>query len=77
MDKPCIYEICIEGQLTDRWSDWFNGLAIHYDSDRKTTLSGTLVDQAALIGVLNKLQALNLMVISVKRLNPANQGLGW
>jgi hypothetical protein len=72
MDKPRIYEICVEGQLTDRWSDWFNGLAIHYDSDGKTTLSGTLVDQAALIGVLNKLQALNLMVISVKRSNPAD-----
>ncbi len=70
MDKPSIYEICVEGQLTDRWSDWFNGLAIHYDSDGKTTLSGPLADQAALIGVLNKIQALNLTLISVNRLSP-------
>ena len=70
MNKPCIYEICVEEQLTDRWSDWFNGLVIHYDSDGKTTLSGTLADQAALIGVLNKIQALNLTVISAKMSNP-------
>ena len=70
MDKLCIYEIRVEEQLTDRWSDWFNGLVIHYDSDGKTTLSGPLVDQAALLGVLNQIQALNLSVISVKRSYP-------
>ncbi len=70
MDKPTIYEIRVEGQLTDRWADWFNGLMIHYDSDGKTTLSGPLIDQAALLGVLNKIQALNLTVISVYRSSP-------
>ena len=67
MDKPCNYEICVEGQLTDRWSDWFNGLVIHNDTDGKTTLSGPLGDQAALIGVLNRIQSLNLVLISVNR----------
>ena len=70
MDKLCIYEIRVEEQLTDRWSDWFNGLVIHYDSDGKTTLSGPLVDQAALLGVLNQIQALNLTLISVYRSSP-------
>ena len=70
MNKPCIFEICVEGQLTGNWSDWFNGLVIHYDSDGKTTLSGRLVDQAALIGLLNKIQALNLTLISVYRSSP-------
>ena len=67
MGKPCIYEIRIEGHLTNRWSDWFDGLAIHHDLNGVTTLSGPLSDQAALLGVLNQLQSLNLTVISVKR----------
>jgi hypothetical protein len=67
MDEPNIYEIRVEGQLTDRWSDWFEGLAIHNATNGETTLSGMLADQAALLGVLNKIQALNLTVVSVNR----------
>ena len=67
MDKSCIYRIRVEGHLADRWSDWFEGLAIHNDLNGETTLSGPLSDQAALFGVLNKIQALNLTLISVKR----------
>jgi len=69
MDKLCIYEIRVEGHLTDCWSDWFEGLAIHNDSTGLTRLSGPLPDQAALIGVLTKIQALNLTLISVERVN--------
>ncbi|MHB8114022.1 MAG: hypothetical protein ACYDHA_11265 [Bellilinea sp.] len=72
MNNPCAYEIRIEGHLTDQWSDWFNGLAINFDSDGKTTLSGMLADQSALLGVLNKIHALNLTIISVKRSDPEN-----
>ena len=67
MGKPCIYEIRIEGHLTDRWSDWFEGLAINNNSNGETILSGPLSDQSALLGVLNKIQALNLTFISVSR----------
>jgi hypothetical protein len=70
LDDPCTYEICVEGQLTDRWSDWFEGLSIHSSANGETTLRGLLADQAALFGVLHKIQALNLAVISVKRLRP-------
>ena len=70
MDRPHIYEIRVEGQLTDRWSHWFDGLAIHNDSRDETTLSGLFIDQAALFGVLTKLQALNLILISVNRATP-------
>jgi hypothetical protein len=73
MDKLCIYEIRVEGHLTDRWSDWFEGLVIRNDSSGETTLSGTLTDQAALLGVLNKIQALNLPLISVNRLPLSNE----
>jgi hypothetical protein len=67
MDRLWSYTIRVEGRLTDRWSDWFEGLAIHNDSNGETTLSGVLADQAALLGVLNKIQALNLTLISVHR----------
>ena len=68
MDTPCCYEICIEGHLTDRWSDWFEGLTIRNDTNGKTTLRGSFVDQAALFGILNKIHALNLTLLSVNRL---------
>lgn len=70
MDKTCIYEIRVEGHITDRWSDWFEGLAIRDDPNGETTMSGKLADQAALMGVLNKIHALNLILISVTRSIP-------
>jgi hypothetical protein len=72
MNNSSLYEITIEGYLPDSCSDWFEGMAVHYDTERKTTSIGHLADQAALIGVLNKLQSLNLIVISVERSMPAN-----
>jgi hypothetical protein len=71
MDIPSVYEIRVEGHLTDRWADWFEGLAIRNDRDGETTLSGLLVDQAALFGALAKLHDLSLILISVQRLSSA------
>jgi hypothetical protein len=70
MNEPCCYKIRIEGHLTDRWSEWFEGLAIRNDPNGETTLSGIVSDQAALFGLLNKVQALNLVLISVNRSSP-------
>ncbi len=70
MDKPCFYEIRIEGQLTERWSDWLGGLALCAEAGGQTTLRGPLPDQAALLGVLGQLHALNLTLISVQRTSP-------
>lgn len=67
MNNMYIYEIWVEEHLTDRWSDWFEELAINNDLNGETILSGLLTDQAALFGVLNKIHALNLTLISVKR----------
>jgi hypothetical protein len=67
MDTPCLYEIRVAGHLTDRWTDWFDGLAIRNDPKGDSILSGWLADQAALFGVLSKIQALNLTLISVQR----------
>ena len=70
MDAPYFYEIRVDGHLTDRWSDWFDGLAIRNDPNGETILSGIIIDQAALFGALSKLHALNLTLISVNRLSP-------
>jgi hypothetical protein len=67
MDKPYIYEIRVEGHLTNRWSEWFEGLTIHNATNGETILSGSITDQAALFGALNKIHALNLTLISVSR----------
>jgi hypothetical protein len=68
-----MYEIRVEGHLTDRWSDWFDRLAIRNDPNGETILSGLLVDQAALFGALTKIHALNLTLISVNRSNPCEK----
>jgi hypothetical protein len=67
MDTLHVYEIRVEGHLADRWSDWFEGLAICNDPDGEVTLTGPLTDQAALFGVLTKIHDLNLILISVYR----------
>jgi hypothetical protein len=68
MNESCIYEIRVEGHLTERWSDWFEGLRIHNEIGEETVLSGSFVDQAALFGALTKIHSLNLTLVSVNRL---------
>ena len=65
MDKSCIYEIHVEGHLTDSWSDWFDGLAIRNEPSGETILTGLVTDQAALYSVLIKIHNLNLILVSV------------
>ena len=66
-NKPQMYKIHIQGKLSDRWSDWLDGLTIEAQSDEETILSGILPDQSALLGVLGKIHALNLKITLVKR----------
>jgi hypothetical protein len=67
MDTSFTYEIRVEGQLDNRWADWFDGLTIRCDGSDGTILTGTLTDQAALFGVLTKIHNLNLILVSVSR----------
>jgi hypothetical protein len=61
------YEIRVQGHLDQRWSEWFDGLAITYDADEDTRLCGPLTDEAALHGVLIKVRNLALPLLAVKR----------
>jgi hypothetical protein len=60
-------EIRVQGQLDKRWSEWFEGLAITHREEDETVLSGPVTDQAALYGLLAKLGALGLPLLSVRR----------
>ena len=66
---PAYYEIRVEGILHERWSDWFEGMRIETVGDA-TVLSGTLPDQSALHGILDKVRDLGLTVINVRRVLP-------
>ena len=61
------YEIKIEGLLDPRWSDWFAGLKLTDLEGGETLISGSLPDQVALHGVLERVRDLNLKLISVTR----------
>jgi hypothetical protein len=75
MVKPEVYEIRIEGSLSDRWSHWFEGFSITQGTENETILTGNLRDQADLHGVLMKIRDLRLVLISVNRiLQPENEG---
>jgi hypothetical protein len=68
LDQPETYRIEIEGRLDEDWSDWFDGLIISTEDKEgipTTTLTGAVVDQAALHGILNRIWNLSLKVISV------------
>ena len=60
-------EIRVKGRIDERWSDWFDDLTITHTDQDETILSGTVVDQAALYGLLAKLRDLGLPLLSVTR----------
>jgi hypothetical protein len=65
------YQIRIKGHLPDHWSDWFDGLTLTLDTERgETILSGPVVDQAALHGLLNKVRDLGLTLLAVNQIEP-------
>ncbi len=63
-DEACTYRIQIKGRLDRKWEDWFGGFEITY-TDGDTVLQGTVPDQAALHGILTKVNGLGLTLISV------------
>ncbi len=62
-----VYEIRVEGHLGDSWSPWFEGMAIRHTEGGETVLTGSLVDQTALHGVLMKVRDLGLPLVTVQR----------
>ena len=68
--EPRRYEIRLKGHLDARWTVHFEGLRLTHDSDGTTILSGSVVDQAALYGLLRKVRDLGLPLLSVLHVGP-------
>ncbi len=68
--QPMVYQIRIKGHLGRQWTDWFEGLAITLEDNGETLLTGPVVDQAALHGLLKKVRDLAMPLVSVMRVKP-------
>ena len=68
--QPMVYQIRIKGHLGRQWTDWFGGLTITLEEDGDTLLTGPVVDQAALHGLLKKVRDLGMPLLSVNRVEP-------
>ncbi len=74
--NPCpIYEIRLKGHLGPEWSDWFDGLAVQSAEQGETLITGPVVDQAALHGLLKKVRNLGLPLLAVTCLQVGDLGV--
>jgi hypothetical protein len=69
-DQLKILQIRIKGHLGQQWMDWFDGLTIMPEEDGNTLLSGPIVDQSALYGILRKVRDLGIPLLSVNSVDP-------
>ena len=69
--ESMVYQIRLKGHLGPQWADWFGGLTITLEEDGDTLLTGLVVDQAALHGLLRKVRDLGLLLIAVNRIQPS------
>ena len=67
MRTSVFYEIRVEGHIGDSWSSCFEGMTIRQEESGETVLSGMLIDEAALHGVLMRIRDLGLPLVEVKR----------
>jgi hypothetical protein len=71
-DQLKIFQIRIQGHLSQQWTDWFEGLIITLEEDGNTLLNGPVVDQSALHGILKRIRDLGMPLLSVNSVD-ANQ----
>jgi hypothetical protein len=69
-NRPLIYQIRIEGHLGQQWVDWFEGLTITLEDNGDTLLTGPVIDQAALYGLLKKVRDLGLPLLALNLVEP-------
>jgi hypothetical protein len=74
-DQPGVYRIRISGHLGPQWADWFEGLTITPEDDGSTLLSGPVIDQAALHGILKKVRDLGMPLLSVNFVGPGTKSI--
>ncbi len=69
-NQAMVYQIRLQGHLGCQWTDWFGGLTITLEENGDTLLTGPVVDQAALYGLLRKVRDLGMPLLSVNRIKP-------
>ncbi len=62
-----VYQIRLKGHLSSQWTEWFGGLTITLADNGETLLTGPVIDQAALYGLLKKVRDLGMPLVSVNR----------
>ena len=72
-DQPLVYHIRLKGHLSEQWADWFEGLVISLEEEGNTLLTGPVIDQAALYGLLKKVRDLGMSLLSVNSVEPCPQ----
>ena len=68
--QSMIYQIRLKGHLGRHWTDWFDGLTITLEDNGETLLTGPVVDQAALHGLLKKVRDVGMPLLSVVGVKP-------
>jgi hypothetical protein len=68
-----VYQIRLEGHLSDLWTDWFGGVTITLETDGSTVLTCQVIDQAALHGLLKKVRDLGMLLISVNQIRSGQE----
>lgn len=69
-NRPLVYQFRLKGHLSQQWKDWFDGLTITLGEDGNTLLSGPVVDQAALHGILKRIRDVGVPLLSVNAIDP-------
>jgi len=70
-NQTIVYQIRLKSHLSHQWTDWFEGLTITLEEDGNTLLTGPVIDQAALHGLLKKVRDLGMPLLSVNRVKPS------
>jgi hypothetical protein len=73
LTQSIVYQVRIKGHLGRQWTDWFGGLTVTLEENGDTLLTGPVVDQAALHGLLKKVRDLGMPLVSVKSTAKENE----